>query len=55
MGENGLAELRKHQLKQLNRFWYVAAKLALAGDPRALAERVALYEADRAPLVASEV
>ena len=55
MDDKHRADLREHQIKQCNRFWYVAAKLALAGDPRALVERVALYEAERAQLVASEV
>lgn len=55
MDDKRRADLREHQLKQSNRFWYVAAKLALSGDTRALAERVASYEADRAILAASEV
>jgi hypothetical protein len=55
MDDKRRADLREHQLNQCNRFWYVAAKLALSGDPRALAERVASYEAKRETLVASEV
>ena len=53
--EKRRADLREHQLKQCDRFWYVAAKLALAGDDRALRNRVEMYEAPTATLAASEV
>ena len=48
------ADLRERQLKTCNDQWYRAAKRALAGDDRALRNRVEMYEAPPAPLVASE-
>ena len=46
MDDKSRADLREHQLKQCDRFWYIAAKLALVGDDQALRNRVGLQETD---------
>lgn len=53
MDDKFRADLRERQLKSCNDAWYKAAKRALAGDDRAIRNKVIMYEAPPAPLVAS--
>lgn len=53
MDDKRRADIRERQLKQCNDFWYRAAKEALAGDSRALRNRVEMYEAPPVEVVLS--
>ena len=53
MGDKHRADLRERQLKQCNDHWLRAAREALAGDMRALRNRVEMADAPSVDVVLS--